>query len=239
MFLFLSQVLQHPLRLHVLTSRNVWSVMFQRRRGKTSLCSPTNHQHCVHLGSWFGFSPDVQVRSLLFGLEPWSRAWMCNLSWAVLSNHFNPVPEWLREKSCLYSWACSSQTRATWLRKSISVLVTVGSCESSSGLLTQAGFCFAFWVQAEPNPLVPHRSQVNTCCFVSSCRKTLPAVCLWVRRTTWNQTSFAWLPLARRASLGPCSSQTVMLTKVTPHCKAEVIKLQSWMNTFVNAHFSF
>lgn len=51
MFLFLSQVLQHPPWLHVLTSRNV-SELFQTQRSRTNSCSPTHHQHCVSLGSW-------------------------------------------------------------------------------------------------------------------------------------------------------------------------------------------
>lgn len=103
MFWFLSQVLQHPLWLHVLTSRIVWSRMFERWGGETSLCSPTDRQLCMRLGSGCGCSPDVRV-SLLLGLKPGSQVQMCNLSWAVLSKYFNPVlNDW--EKSLLYSWA--------------------------------------------------------------------------------------------------------------------------------------
>lgn len=192
------------LRVHVLTLRSGWGVMLRRRRGNASLRSAAHHQRCMRLGSCFGFSPDVQVRSLWFRSEPWSRAWMCSLSWAVLSDCLNPVAEWVRENPCLYLWAIQQADMwGSW--ESFFLFESLWVCEV---LLWSAGFfaffCSAFWVQAEPNPWVPHRSQENTRCSVLSCRETCQDEYLWVRRTTWKQRLFPWLP--------PCAELPVVPT---------------------------
>lgn len=70
------------------------------------------------------------------------------------------------------------------------------------------------------------------CSFVLSCTKTFRDVCLWMCRTSWNQRSFAWLPPASRASLGPCSSWTVILAEVPPHCRVGWILLWTLILAF-------
>lgn len=127
MFLFLSQVLQHPLQPHVLTSRNVWSVMSERRWGTTSLCS------WLILSTARAWAPDSAsvlspgeksvwwIRAVILGLDVQSQL-------SSISNRFNPVTEWGGEKSRLYSWAVQP-VQGGW-ESPFLFWVTVGLCES-------------------------------------------------------------------------------------------------------------
>lgn len=160
----------------------------------------------VWLQSWCPGKSVIRIKARIPGPDVQSQLSPSSLS--------TLTPCWMTEKnpSCILERS-SSQTHAAWLRKSIS-----GLCDSFFWSSDTGWFLLAFWVQAKPNPSVPHKSRWTHKALYQSVGKLSKMCICGIEEPPGTREASPG-----RASLGPDSSRTVMLTKVTPYFRAEVM----------------